>query len=62
VSVKELSATAELSDLSEPDEVDKLEEPHPPKAKSKRGRARKTVVESPLPAPKKKARLSHKRK
>jgi hypothetical protein len=62
VSVKEPSATAELSDLSEPDEVDELEEPHPPKAKSKRGRARKTVVESPLPAPKKKARLSRKRK
>jgi hypothetical protein len=62
VSVKEPSATAELSDLSEPDEVDELEEPHPPKAKSKRGHAQKTIVELPLPVPKKKARLSCKRK
>ncbi|KAG2367260.1 hypothetical protein BDR07DRAFT_1606178 [Suillus spraguei] len=62
------SATSEkpeqhlLRNQPEPDELDELEEePQPPKSKAKRGRIRKVVVQSPLPAPKK-ARKTHKKK
>jgi hypothetical protein len=62
VSAKEPAVNEDFSDLSEPDEVDELDkEPQPPKSKAKRGRIRKAVVQSPLPAPKK-ARRTRKKK
>ncbi|KAG2037572.1 hypothetical protein BDR03DRAFT_982206 [Suillus americanus] len=62
VFAKEPAVNEDFSDLSEPDELDELEEePQPPKSKAKRGRIRKVVVQSPLPAPKK-ARKTRKKK
>ncbi|KAG2033986.1 hypothetical protein BDR03DRAFT_984681 [Suillus americanus] len=62
VSAKEPAINEDFGDLSEPDELDELEEePQPPKSKAKRGRIRKVVVQSPLPAPKK-ARKTRKKK